>query len=51
VFMTGDILSPETLETLEQSGTQVLSKPFSIEQLTHMMRTVAQRRAVNSHRG
>jgi two-component system NtrC family sensor kinase len=50
IFMTGDTLSPETLETVERNGSVFLPKPFAIDDLAQVIRQVAQRRSIGSQR-
>ena len=37
VFVTGDTLTPHTLEFLEHSGLPYLAKPFLVEELKHVV--------------
>jgi two-component system NtrC family sensor kinase len=48
IFMTGDTLSPATRTQLEQSGNLFLPKPFAIEQLEAVVRSLVKRRSIGS---
>jgi two-component system NtrC family sensor kinase len=47
VFITGDTLSPETQAQLAQIGNPYLAKPFAIEQLEVVLRSLVRRRSVH----
>ncbi|EFO79577.1 multi-sensor hybrid histidine kinase [Oscillochloris trichoides DG-6] len=48
IFMTGDTLSQNTREQLEESGNVCLPKPFAISQLETTLQQVLKRRSIGS---
>ena len=45
LFITGDTLRPRTMEFVERGGLPYLAKPFLVEELTQMVRSVLSRSA------
>jgi signal transduction histidine kinase/ActR/RegA family two-component response regulator len=45
LFITGDTLRPRTMDFVERGGLPYLAKPFLVEELTQMVRSVLSRRA------
>lgn len=47
VFITGDTLSPATQARVAQIGNSYLAKPFAVESLEKLLRSIARRRSVH----
>ncbi|NJN15511.1 MAG: response regulator [Oscillochloris sp.] len=49
IFVTGDTLSSNTRDVLEQGGNLFISKPFAIDQLHDMLQLLVKRRSIGSN--